>query len=252
MGQVPQNTYLIVGSGKLARHLGHYFHMLNVVPCKWSRNNSSDFNTFHQIFDPVHRLEKCLEKSSHVLLAVSDHAIIPLATTLPKNKILLHFSGALMTPLALGAHPLMTFSHPLYDLATYKKVSFIMEKNRHYTSIEEVIPQWQNPTYLLEADKKHLYHALCVMSGNFTNLLWREVLNLFENELHLPMSAVNLYLETIFKNIQSDPYNSLTGPLTRGDRETLINNEEALTPYHLNPLYREFVKLYEISQKEEL
>ncbi len=108
MGQVPtlHRCYLIIGGGRLATHLAHYFSLLDIPYCQWTRQTEHPLST---LLNPIQK----------VLLAVWDDAIEPLAKPIP-NKTLIHFSGVLSTKLAEGAHPLFTFGPDLYDLVQYK------------------------------------------------------------------------------------------------------------------------------------
>ena len=106
MGQVPtlQKPYLIVGGGRLASHISHYFKLLDIPFYCWHRNHEHPLSTF-------------LTLTEKVLLAVSDDAIEPLSETIPQ-KTTIHFSGALTLPKVESAHPLFTFGPDLYDLGT--------------------------------------------------------------------------------------------------------------------------------------
>ena len=66
MRQVPQ--YLIVGNGRVARHVCHYFSLLNIPVLTWNRSES---------FDLLH--EK-IQQVSHILLLISG---IVVGFTLP-------------------------------------------------------------------------------------------------------------------------------------------------------------------------
>src|SRR4051794_17148338 len=89
----------IVGDGRVARHYLHYFSLLGLSVLTWSRRATGP--------SPVEALAPC----GTVLLLISDDAIVPFIDAWPglRDQRLVHFSGALVTPLAAGAHPLMTF-----------------------------------------------------------------------------------------------------------------------------------------------
>ncbi|MCB0355491.1 MAG: DUF2520 domain-containing protein [Bdellovibrionales bacterium] len=250
--QVPlKSKYLLIGSGKLATHLAHYFQLLGVEIYKWSRHPSEKFNSFLQITDNEQRLATCLNHSTHVLLAISDSAIEDFAKKLPNDKVKLHFSGALVTDEARGIHPLMTFHQHLYSLSEYKKIPFIIEQHEQAQTLQNWLPEFPNPSYPLRKEQKALYHALCVMSGNFSNILWREVFKLFQSRLKIPTETLIPYLEVTLKNFQMDPLNSLTGPLQREDQITLDMNIKALESVELDQLYKEFVKVHKTLHQQE-
>src|SRR4051812_14973955 len=115
MRQVPQ--YLIIGNGRVARHSCHYLSLLNIPVLQWHRPQ------------PVARLEELLPQATHVLVLISDQAIEPFITEHLQGSpaVKVHFSGALVSELAYGAHPLMTFSNTLYTLDKYQSIPFVVD-----------------------------------------------------------------------------------------------------------------------------
>ena len=86
-----------------------------------------------------------------------------------------------------------------------------------------------------------MYHGLSVMAGNCTTLLWNKLFHTFEQQLQLPPSIALPYLRQVAANIEHAPDTALTGPITRGDRDTIRANLVALSgdPYH--DVYAAFV-----------
>ncbi len=238
MRQVPELT--IIGAGRLAKHLCHYFNLINLPYLHWSRAN-----------DPLAiNLSKTLTTTHAILLAISDSAIetfIQANQTLLTDKIIIHFSGHLVTSLAYGAHPLMTFTLNLYDLALYQSIPFILDEGA--PALPELIPGLTNPYYYLNKAQKPLYHSLCVISGNFTCILWQKLINDLQNKLNLPIEIIYPYLEQIFYNIKNNPQAALTGPLVRNDTTTITANLAALAADPFQKIYQAFIDLY---QKEEI
>lgn len=230
--QVPtKKYYLLIGRGRLARHFAHYFDLKNIPYLQWSRADSSE------------DLKKFLAVSEKIFLAISDDAIesFILENSLPSEKTV-HFSGALSTPLAFQLHPLMTFSHELYDLETYESMSFV--STTHTPPLEKILPELRNAHYYIPEGKESLYHALCVLSGNGTTLLWQTVLEQFEKTLSIPAQALWPYLEQIVFNLQKNPQSALTGPWVRNDQKTIQKNEHALQSSSLASLYHSFQGVY--------
>lgn len=232
-------SYLIIGDGRVARHFKHYFGLEGLRFCGWSRKESES------------ELPSKVRSSRHVLLLISDSAIDDFYLRherILKEKVCVHVSGSLVSPWVPSAHPLMTFSDELYDLTTYRKIPFIIEKDR--VDGEILLPGLKNPTYSIAPELKSLYHSLCVLSGNFTVLLWEKVFSEFENTLGLPREAARPYLDQIAKNLQnSSPHKSvLTGPLVRRDRATIERNIAALNNDPYAEVYRSFVHAFETSR----
>ncbi len=237
--------YAILGGGRLARHMGHYLSLLDHPWSGWARNPGSPLNS-HDISDKQHRLEATIAPASHVLLLVSDAAIMPLVKKYPflHGKLLIHCAGAISLPGIAGAHPLMTFAGELYGLEHYQQIPFMVESGY---SFDKLFPDLPNPSYPINVEQKALYHALCVMAGNFPQILWRQVTLKMSKDLDLPAQVLQPYLAKTLENFQRSPDAALTGPLVRGDRQTIDRNLGALDRDPLQALYRGFVDLFESS-----
>lgn len=223
-------SYLIIGSGRVARHLAHYFQLLDIHYNSWDRSQ-----------DP-HALARKVGQASHVLVAISDRSVEGFYRQHLAGHDLqaVHFSGALHIEGMIAAHPLMTFGPELYDLEFYKRIHFTITGAN---SLSTPLPGLTNSFSILPADQKALYHAYCVAGGNFVSLLMSEMLQGF-SELQIPASAGATYLEKIFANTLQDPQNAATGPLIRKDAATIEKNLRALESTNLKPIYEAFVKAY--------
>lgn len=222
--------FLIIGSGRLARHLKHYFQLLDFKYSDWDRTQDAQV------------LSCNLDNASHVLLAVSDSAI---ANVYQKHfdgfdRTVVHFSGALIVPGTIAAHPLMTFGEKLYSLEFYQKIHFSLTGANQLT---QALPGLQNSFSILSSEQKPLYHALCVMGGNFTTLLVQKMLAGF-NEMNLPSEAANEYMQRILENVFENPQQALTGPLARRDRGTIEKNIAALGRDPYQKIYSAFVQTH--------
>lgn len=223
-------SYLLIGSGRVARHLGHYLHLKNLNFESWDRSQ-----------DP-HALARKVSKATHVLLAISDKALEGFFRQhlAGHDVTAVHFSGALHFEGMISAHPLMTFGPDLYDLEFYQKIHFTLTGANN---IQVVLPGLQNPFSILPAENKSLYHAYCVVGGNFVTLLMGEMMKGL-NALEIPASASATYLEKIFENTMKNPEGARTGPLVRKDTATVEKNLQALEGQHLKSIYEAFVKSY--------
>ena len=237
------HTYAILGDGRLARHMRHYLSLHGSTCLGWARNPDSDFNT-HRHGDAETRLRATLENATHVLLLVSDDALAPLLRQYPflHQHLLIHCAGALSLPGVAGAHPLMTFGETLYERGAYEAIPFMVEAGHDFASL---FPSLPNAHYTIGAEQKALYHALCVMAGNFPQILWQAVAGRLQNELGVPPEAMRAYLHRALDNFLDDPDNALTGPLARGDTATLNRNQQALGAHPSAELYRAFVTFHE-------
>ena len=207
---------LLVGNGRLAKHL-KYWNQLVQTPNQilvWNREHSQDL------------LKNYIQQSSTIWLAISDSAILDfynqhLADT---DKTVVHFSGALHDERLISAHPLMTFANELFDKTVYEKIHFSITGT---DSLQKALPSFANSFSQVSGENKSLYHALCVLAGNFPQLLWNETLKEFRN-LNIPDSAVETYIQQVSANFIQQKEKALTGPLVRKDLKTIESNLQSL------------------------
>jgi len=232
-----KNTpYGLIGDGRLANHLSHYFSLKKIPYQTWSRKK-----------DTISLSEK-LKDCDVLLVAIKDNAIENLiqSQNLPDKKWI-HFSGSLSTKLAQGFHPLASFGESLYDLSFYEKIPFVVEKGKYL--FKDIFPHLKNNSYEISSQDKSLYHSLCVLSGNFTAILWQKTLSEMSHKLSLPKEALTPYMDSVFKQLSIDPQKALTGPLVRGDQQTIEKNLFALKGDPFEGVYKSFVTAYQKSKE---
>jgi hypothetical protein len=225
-------TYGLIGRGRVATHMARYLE-LEAQPCvSWHRG----------MREPA---EEVLAGCDFVLLAISDGTLPTFLDAYPgfTGRELVHFSGSLAVEGLHGAHPLMTFGPELYDLETYRSIPFITERGG--ARFEDLFPGLVNPSWAIDRELKPLYHALCVLAGNCTTLLWAKAMGDFESRLGLPGEALRPYLERTFRNVAASGGAALTGPLARRDQGTVERDLEALADDPFAPVYRAFAEAFE-------
>ncbi len=223
-------AFLIIGTGQVAKHLSHYFAQLQLPTRHWSRQQ------------PASDLVAHLQNSSHVLLAVKDEAIAEVHRhcELP-NLTYVHFSGAKDVAGVFAAHPLMTFGSDLEDLEWYQRVPFVVSPG---TTVQQLLPGLHNPSWSLSPAKRMLYHSLCSLAGNSTFLLWRQIMQTFEDELHLPREILLPLLHQTVKNAGKVDGAQFTGPVARSDWTTVRDHLSQLADRPtLNNAYKSYLEL---------
>lgn len=206
--------YLIIGSGRWARHLQKSLALAGVPFENWARKTHSR-----------EQLDDALIRCSHVWLALSDQALQEWTPLLrDRARVLIHSSGALEIEGAHSVHPLMSFPPELYPDEFYAKYAFVTTSGLER---EDLIPGLPNALVTIPKEKKTFYHALCVLAGNGSVLLWRKFFAEMQT-LGIPGAPARLYAERILGNLLERPETALTGPLVRNDRATLAMDLEAL------------------------
>jgi hypothetical protein len=226
---------LLIGDGRLARHLGHYFEQLGLHHAAWSR----------RMYTAGHcpPLKTLVRPGTRALLAISDGAIEPFIKVHPELEaaVRVHFSGRLTSSLAIGAHPLFSFAGTLYERELYERIPFVIDHGA--PPLATLIPGLPNPSFFIEPERRSRYHALCVLAGNFTTLLWRKLFFEFDRELGIAREQALPYLKSVVRGLEGKGA-PLSGPLSRGDYATIERNLEALAGDPFEEVYRAFVSAY--------
>jgi hypothetical protein len=250
MGQVPRERpdsghapYGFVGDGRLSRHWRHYFTSLGIPWKLWSRKLARPNGK------PGVTAAEGLAGCPTILLAVSDDAIAPVIARLKAEGLgdrrFVHFCGGRSFEGAFGAHPLMSFATSLYEPAFYRDIPvFVDHDAAHPEPVAEfraLFPRLPNPCFPLKTDDKAYYHALCALAGGFTAVLWREFFTAMATRFGAPREALAAYPRRIVENVIASSDGALTGPVARGDTETIDAHLAALDGTARAGVYRAFI-----------
>ena len=181
-----------------------------------------------------------------VLLCVPDRAIPEVASEIARGPWVAHVSGG--TPLAalgpharrFGLHPLQTFTRargPEQLDGAYAAVTGETDEAREL-GIDLARTLGLEP-FVLEESRRALYHAGAAITSNFLVTLYRAAAELLESAGGPPEALVPLMRRTIENGFE------LTGPIERGDWETVARHLAALRESHpeLEPMYRALADL---------
>jgi predicted short-subunit dehydrogenase-like oxidoreductase (DUF2520 family) len=244
---VAQPSVVIVGAGRmgqgLALSLGQAGHPVTLV----SRSS-------HPVTPPL-RLhqgprDRAVRSAAVVLLAVPDRAIAPLSAELAteggtgSKHTVLHLSGLqdreALGPLApsgaaLGSfHPLQTVSDPTTAAERFAGAYAGIEGDDRAISVAEGLARSLRMTPVrVPSAAKPAYHAGATFAANYTTALVAVAERLALEAGIEPEVARRLYLPLIrgaAANLDAGPAAALTGPVRRGDVETVQAHLAALGP----------------------
>jgi predicted short-subunit dehydrogenase-like oxidoreductase (DUF2520 family) len=148
---------------------------------------------------------------------------------------------------AFGAHPLMSFNHTSYTLDKYQSIPFVIDETA--PDFTDLLPGLSNQHARIATAHKAKYHALCVLSGNFSVMLWQKLMTNLE-QLNLPKSFSYAYLQQLTENLMNSSQTALTGPLVRNDQITIDKNLAALEEDPFKEVYESFVNCYKKLQEK--
>jgi predicted short-subunit dehydrogenase-like oxidoreductase (DUF2520 family) len=181
-----------------------------------------------------------------VFLTVPDDVIAAACESIswPASSSVVHCSGALsldvlnsaaQTGAATGSlHPLQTFAPGANHAARFSDITYALEAsgNELHDTLEELVetlggrPQW------IASSDKPLYHASAVMASNYLVTLLGDASRLWESFGFPRDSGLHSLLPLVrgtIDNLQAVGFpDALTGPIARGDIDTVRIHLEAL------------------------
>jgi predicted short-subunit dehydrogenase-like oxidoreductase (DUF2520 family) len=172
------------------------------------------------------------------LLCVPDRAIPENARAIEPGPWVAHVSGG--TPLAaLDPHERRFSVHPLQTLT---KARGPEQLDGAWAAVTAETPEAHDRAlwlaevlglrpFALADDQRALYHAGAAMASNFLVTLYRTAARLFAEAGAPPQALIPLMERTIANGFE------LTGPIARGDWETVERHLEALEGTGLEGLY---------------
>lgn len=231
MRQVP--AYLLIGNGRVARHIARYFDHLGISCARWYRGMDEAV------------LQSSAAAATHILILIRDDAIADFAEyhLSGASALKIHFSGALVAEGIYGAHPLTTFGPDVYAPEKYAAIPFVIEDDA--PDFAALLPGLPNVHARIKKSDKAKYHALCAMAGNFSCLLWQKLMDSFAGDFGLPPETAHEYLRQQTENLLADYTSALTGPLARGDRITVQKHLSALKGDPFADVYQSFITAYD-------
>lgn len=233
MTLAPTERILVVGNGRLATFLQGFLNDTHShVPSQnWSRSQHISFHDSVRLFSPTH-LWLCLSDDSIETFCLENARSF-------HGRTVVHFAGAkgcleLAGHTIYPAHPLMSFpsttsaEEKRAQQVRFKSVSFAVSPRQPV--LQKLLPGLDNPSFVIEDDLRPLYHAYCALVGNLTVLLWEEIESRWQRRLGADIQHLDTFKNQIFEMLSMKRDHSiLTGPIARGDAETLRRHKQALT-----------------------
>ena len=229
MRQEPPNIdYILIGNGRLAKHLLRYFKLLGLKVAQWSRASTET-----EAYITLNKLDDLRELPQiPILVAVSDDSIRDVVILIRKfsDNLIVHFSGALCsTEINLNCysmHPLFTFNYDMLTLDQYTKIPFICEPSG--PAFAEVFPKLSNPTSKISNDHRRLYHSVACLASNLPAMIWKECAQIAQGDLTIDWAIYEPLVIQTLKNSFQNPQSSVTGPIIRKDWNLVSSQLEVL------------------------
>ncbi len=179
-----------------------------------------------------------------VFLTVPDSEIVNAAERIKKflseKQIVVHTSGAFSSDIigflpshVASLHPLKSFADPVSSANSIEGTLFTFEGDSRAKSVlEDLVKKIGGKFVEIDRENKILYHLAAVLTANYTVSLVNVSVNILRSigfsEKNAEFALANL-LNGVVRNIKNKGVvASLTGPIERGDAETIKEHLKAI------------------------
>lgn len=245
---MPKRPYrpkiVLIGAGNVGFHLGSVLaekghHIVQV----FSRTKKKANRLAKMISSKaVNKLDQIIPYADWYILAVSDQAIVDVASKLhpkiQKQALVVHTSGA--TPGKVlqpyfphygNFYPLQTFS--IAKPADFHSIPICIYANRQPSrnKLTQVAKELSSKVYTIDDQQRAILHVAAVFVNNFTNHIFHVGESILEKE-NIPFDLLKpLIQETVAKIQEHSAQSMQTGPAIRGDENTIQQHLEYLNKH---------------------
>ena len=256
----PSREFAIAGAGRVARSLGKLLNDRGQKVVAVASRKSSQAEAAAAFIGRGVQVLTYRELPSRVdtiLIAVSDDAIEQIANLLAddlREGTVLHTSGIYGTDVlaeltaqgnsCAGLHPLQTIATPRQGLEKLPGSTFsIAGSGRAARWAEQIVDLLEGEILRITPGQKPTYHAAAAMASNYVVSLIDaavQVMGAAGVEPGPARRALAPLIEASVENALEQPEEALTGPIQRGDIQTLMLHLQGLSslPPSIEQLYR--------------
>lgn len=259
----PYHRIGIIGSGRVAQALALALHDRSAAPVLlWSRDAARRLEAASRIdhAEPAARYETILEDCDLIAIAIADDAIAPFVAEAARVDVamptpfIFHLSGrtgaAVLDPLqAKGAltaaiHPVMTFAGDAQTEVRRMagaRFAITAPSSDAVAQAKAVVGLMAGVAVEIPEALRPLYHAgLCHAANHLVTLMTGSCRALVAAGVGDPAALLAPLVRAALENSLADGFAALSGPLLRGDRETIDRHLVALADHcpEILPAYR--------------
>lgn len=261
-----------IGAGKVSFSLGKYFSInkLNVVGY-YSKNNESAKEAAEFTNSKYFKsMEELIKECDVIFITTPDRVIKEVWNNINKNiilnKIICHCSGSLSSEIfsniidykaySYSIHPLFAFSDKYNSHKTLNEAFITIEGDSRYLDFfKKMFLRLNNKVKVISKENKDKYHTAAVTVSNHVISLAQIGISLLEecgfSEDEANKALYPLMLNNIINIGQNGIVSSLTGPVERGDLDTVIKHIKCLKNEDDKVIYKLLSKkLVEIAKRK--
>lgn len=241
-----------IGAGKVGTALGIYFKEKGFeLSGYYSRRSDSSMQSAIKTQSNYYsNLEQLVADSDIIFITTSDDQIESVVKQLSEDcclkpgQLIVHTSGALpstiLSPVkAFGCfvysmHPLQAFADVDKSASDLSKTYFCVEGDEEKISVlEDILLTCKNAYFKARPEQKILYHTSACMLSNYLVTLIHNSLKLMDDIQIDNTTAFKAMLPLVNSTIQNvldlGTKDALTGPIARGDIDTVKKQLEAIS-----------------------
>ena len=249
----------IIGAGKVGTTLGKYLsiHGKNVTGFYSRTHESADEAATFAETETYSSLCKLVEESDVIFITTPDGVIPQVWGELLhqdiSNCIICHFSGSLSSHVFSGReeagasgismHPMYAFSDKFHSYEQFHTAYLTLEGDPEAVAVMK--PMWEaigHHVLTLKAEDKIKYHAAAAMASNEMLGLMQASLDILSECGFSEKDSMALLTPLVQGNIASmlekGCVNALTGPVERGDAQTVRKHLQALEGSKAGKIYQ--------------
>lgn len=249
----------IIGAGKVGTTLGKYLsiHGKNVTGFYSRTHESADEAATFAETETYSSLCKLVEKNDVIFITTPDGVIHQVWGELShqdiSNRIICHFSGSLSSHVFSGReeagasgismHPMYAFSDKFHSYEQFHTAYLTLEGDPEAVAVMK--PMWEaigHHVLTLKAEDKIKYHAAAAMASNEMLGLMQASLDILSECGFSEKDSMALLTPLVQGNIASmlekGCVNALTGPVERGDAQTVRKHLQALEGSKAGKIYQ--------------
>lgn len=231
-----------IGAGKVGFSVGRYLKDKDInVTGYFSRSEDSSLEA--SLFTKTNQykdLKKLIKESDAIIISTPDDKILDVWNEIKnlsiKNKFICHLSGSLSSNIfsnishygayGYSIHPIFPISDKYNSHKNLKNAFITIEGNKDYINeVKLFIESLGNKTKILNKSDKTIYHLASVISSNLIIGLISVSTSYLKDYGFTEKEALKALYPLISQNIESinsnGLINSLTGPIERGDVDTI-------------------------------
>lgn len=240
----------IIGAGKVGCSMGKYFMDNGITVTGYSSRSKESVEkaatfTKTKAFDTP---EQVVSESDLIFLATPDGKIEEvwkeIALYSIQGKVFCHFSGALSSNVfsgreekgvhACSLHPMYAFNDKFTSYEKLNSIIFTAEGDEAaLTAVRSLMQSLGNEMLVMRSDKKVRYHASASILSNMMIGLYETGIRMLADcgfaEEEAKKLAKPLVSGNIHNLLATSPEEALSGPIERGDVQTVQKHLEELT-----------------------